>query len=603
MTHAASVAFAAVFGLRLAAGAAQAQPVISEVANAAAYLLPPLPGSSIAQGSFFMILGTGAPGSVVSSWGSLPLPTTLNGTSVSVTVGGVTTAAFMYYVGPSWASSGTQIDAVLPSSTPTGVGTVTVTYNGAPSQPFPITVVASSPGAFSLNGSGNGPGAFYNVAADGSLTQNTLFNSAMPMQTVTLFGTGLGPASNPAEEGLEIPAQTDVRNSNFQVEVYVGFEEAVVQYAGRSSFTGQDQINFVVPGVPEGCYVNVAVYAGPPGHQTVSNFPTLAVAPLGGTCSDADGINMADLEPAILSKGSANVGAVALLSSYQQISILGSPLQWDNDTVNGEIATLTTQQLDASLGFTLIPTQSSCAVSQFLGFSPDPQVPADPVLTGIFGPIAWLDAGANLSIEGPNGTQPIPKNTSGEGYSALVGGETITELLEGAGLPPFFLSSTYAILPGTYTVAGPGGSNVGAFSADITVSSAAASFQWTNQSTVTSAPIPRDAALILTWRGGDPAGFVEIVAIASTQQTGTTPTPTTPGILVQCIAPASAESFVIPPYVLQSLPSTVDSLALLPPGALLVGPVSGAVKIATPSGLDAAYLFYHYLQGAAVVWQ
>jgi hypothetical protein len=242
-------------------------------------------------------------------------------------------------------------------------------------------------------------------------------------------------------------------------------------------------------------------------------------------------------------------------------------------------------------------------VSQFLGFSPDPQVPADPVLTGIFGPIAWLDAGANLSIEGPNGTQPIPKNTSGEGYSALVGGETITELLEGAGLPPFFLSSTYAILPGTYTVAGPGGSNVGAFSADITVSSAAASFQWTNQSTVTSAPIPRDAALILTWRGGDPAGFVEMVAIASTQQTGTTPTPTTPGILVQCIAPASAESFVIPPYVLQSLPSTVDSLALLPPGALLVGPVSGAVKIATPSGLDAAYLFYHYLQGAAVVWQ
>jgi uncharacterized protein (TIGR03437 family) len=605
MANTGKIACAVVLGLKLLAGAAQAQPVISEVANAASYLLPPLPGSAIAQGSFFVIRGTGtASSSEVVTWGTYPLPTILDGTSVSITVGGTTTAAYMYYVGPSWGSSGTQIDAVVPSTTPTGSGVVVVTHNGASSQPFPITVVAISPGVYSLNGSGTGPGAFYNVASDGSLEQNTLFNSAKPMQTVTLFATGLGPASNPATEGSETPAQIDIRNGNFQVEVYVGVEEATVQYVGRSSYTGEDQINFLVPGEPQGCYVNVAVYAGPPGNQTVSNFPTLSVAPQGRTCSDADGIDMGDLEVVITSNGFARVGSIALLSSYLDLTIpLSGQLPWDNDTVNGEIVTLFTQQLDSSLGYTLLPSQGSCAVSQFLGYVPVPEVPADPVLTGIFGPVTWLDAGASLSIEGPNGTQPVPKNTNGEGYNGLVGGETITDLLIGGGLPPFFLNSAYDILPGNYTVTGPGGSNVGAFSGDISVSTAAASFQWTNQGSITSGPIPRNTPLTITWSGGDPEGFVEIVAIASTDQSGITPPATTPGILAQCVTPARLSSFQILPWVLQALPSTTSSTALIPPAYLMVGPVSGAVKIATPSGLDAAYLFYHYLQGASVTWQ
>jgi hypothetical protein len=152
-------------------------------------------------------------------------------------------------------------------------------------------------------------------------------------------------------------------------------------------------------------------------------------------------------------------------------------------------------------------------------------------------------------------------------------------------------------------VTGTGGSAVGALSAPITVTPAAASFQWTNQSSVTATAIPRDQSLTITWTGGDPNGFVDITAIASTLQSGTVPSTTTPGALVECIAPASAGTFTVPAYVLESLPSTVNSTALVPPGELLVGPASGGVSATAPTGLDALYIFYHFIQGVNVSWQ
>jgi hypothetical protein len=97
---------------------------------------------------------------------------------------------------------------------------------------------------------------------------------------------------------------------------------------------------------------------------------------------------------------------------------------------------------------------------------------------------------------------------------------------------------------------------------------------------------------------------VDILAISSTLQSGLTPTETTPGAYVECIAPSSAGEFTIPVYVLQSLPSTAGSTAAIPPGSLQVGPASGAVEVTpVPSGLDAAYIFYQYVAGVNVTWE
>lgn len=592
--------FAIILTLGLLAGSGFAQPTVALIVNAASSSQPPLPNSSIAQGSYFTIYGSGIGPSTGVSWNPYPLPTTLGQTSISVSVpaGAAAVAAYPSYV------SATQINAVLPSGTPTGTGTLTVTYNGATSATFPITVVTSSFGTFAFNEVGSGPGIFTNAVNYQLLTP---FNTVKPGGYVTIWGTGLGPAPDISTEQSAAPPLTNIcpTASSCPVTVWVGGQQATVLYAGRGGFTAEDQIDIQVPAGVQGCYVQVAVEI----NSVVGNFTSLPVDPTGPTCQDADGINYSDIASIVQSKGHANIGDMILLSNYLNLSIpiLGtSTLPFDNDTVSGELSTFSTSALDAFEGLTIVPSVNNCTVSPFLQYPP----PSDPALVGL----PFLNAGTTLSIQGPNGTASVPINKNGTAYYGLIGGETIAEIISGCPststnkCAPFFLSPTYAISPGTYTVTGPGGSAVGAFSAPITVSSAAASFQWTNQASVVgtpSSPLPiaRNQPLTITWTGGDPNGFVDITAIASTLQSGTVPSTTTPGALVECIAPASAGTFTVPAYVLESLPSTVNSTALVPPGELLVGPASGGVSATAPTGLDALYIFYHFIQGVNVSWQ
>ncbi len=591
---------------------------VAQVSNAASEALPPLQNSSIAQGSYFSIYGNGLAANVSTCgagyvnclWPpSFPLPTAVQGTSVAVTVGGTTTNAFVEFAAQV-TSTLAQINAVLPSTTPVGTGTLTVSYNGTQSNAFPITVVPSSFGTFALNQAGTGPG----VITDASYKALTPFHTATPGEAVILWGTGLGPAPDPATEQTAGPCPNgcDLRGPNLSVTVWVGNQQASVAYAGRATgYTAEDEIVFTVPtSVQPGCYVSVAVQAGPPsGTEVISNFTSMTVDPNGAPCQDADGINMNDIASVVTSKGQANVAAISLLSNYLNLSVGGVlSLQWDNDTLNGEIGTFNTTILDEFQGFTLVPSVGDCTVSPFLQYPP----PVDPLLAAV----TYLDAGADLTIQAPSGSPvSVPKNTNGKGYSFLVGGSTIANLLSGGGINPYYLNSTgwggsswtYAINSGTYTVAGTGGTGstaVGAFSTTIPVSSAAASFVWTNQAAVTGSPIPRTSPLTISWTGGDPNGFVDITAISSTLQSGITPLASTPGILVECIVPAQLGTYTIPTYILQSLPSTVSSKATVPPGELLVGPASGAVPFSTlPTGLDAGYLFYHFIEGSNVSWQ
>src|SRR4051794_31204041 len=125
------------------AATAVAQPVVSAVENNYSYVAPGLPSYGIAQGSIFVIFGSNL-ASTATGLQNVPLKTTLNGVTVTATVGGVSKQALLYYV------TATQIAGILPSSTPVGTGTIVVNNNGSSSAPAPLTVVQSAFGILSL---------------------------------------------------------------------------------------------------------------------------------------------------------------------------------------------------------------------------------------------------------------------------------------------------------------------------------------------------------------------------------------------------------------------------------------------------------------------
>src|SRR5215469_1447824 len=124
-----------------------AQPVIraqARVVNAASYSSPGLPNSGIAPGSVFVVIGQNlGPPSAVST--NFPLSSVLGGTSAQVTINGVTVSPLMIY------TSASQVAMLMPSSTPTGAGTIAITYNGQTSSSVAVQVVGASFGILTLN--------------------------------------------------------------------------------------------------------------------------------------------------------------------------------------------------------------------------------------------------------------------------------------------------------------------------------------------------------------------------------------------------------------------------------------------------------------------
>jgi len=629
--------FAAITAFALFAAAGLAQPVVVQISNAASQSLSvpsplaasgaggwyTLPNGSIAQGSFFSIYGSGF-GAASSScgagyqsclWSPFPLPLEIQGVSVNVLIGQSTTPVPAYIeFATQFSPVFSQINAILPSTTPVGTGTLTVSYGGQTSAPVPITVVASSFGAFTQNEAGTGPG----IITDANYNILTPFHTAAPGQAVIIWGTGLGPAPDPSTEGSAAPCLTgcDLRGANLSVSVWVGNQSAAVAYAGRApGFTGEDEIVVTVPSnVTTGCNVGVAIQSGPPnGAQITSNFTTMPVAAGGAPCRDADGVNMNDIAAAVQSKGSANVASIGLISDFWNIDVGGGTFaQWWNDSVDGQIGTFGTSTLDTFRGFTRVPSVNSCTAIPYSGYPPPPDY--------ALGGVTYLDAGPALTMQGPiGGMQSIPKASSGA-YDGLLGGAPITNgnLLAVTGFEaPFFWNSTpngdgtfnvTSIASGAYTVTGPGGASVGALTGVIDISSAAAGFNWTNAANFdsqTGTPqIPRNTPLTITWTGGDPQGFVDITLIGSTVE-NTLPSSTypEPAVYVECIANQNALSFTVPTYVLESLPSGAQSGSPVS-GMVLVGPVSPVTIITpVPSGLDAAYLYYRIINGYSVQWE
>lgn len=527
----------------LTATAVFALPAPNSVQNPGSNSLPGLPNYGIAQGSVFVVYGSGGMGpATILGATSLPLQTTLGGTSITVTVGGTTVNALMVY------TLATQVAALLPSSTPTGTGTLTVTFNGA-SGSTPITVVASNFGVLSINQTGSGPAVA--THADNSVISGT--NAANTNEQIVIWGTGLGPLPGGTSDASAAgSAGANIGN----ITVWVGGVQAAVAYHGRNpSDPGLDQINVLIPAGVSGCYVSLVVQSG----NQVSNTTTLAISPNGKTCSDPDGLSLSSLSPALNAKGSTRIGFITLQQNSTTVAGLSTP------SVVGaaDFQQYTSAQLSASPSPFVYPSTGSCTVSVAVGSS-DPSVLPRITATG-------LDAGSSINVLDPAG------NSFGLGAS-------------GKGSYSLAANSLVQLAPATYQFTGAGGADVGAFSASLKVPSP---LSWLNRGSVTASAIDRTQPLSITWSGGDAGSYVEIGG------SGTAPFgASTVSASFLCLAQNSANGFTIPPSVLLSIPATGAGSN----SVLFVGSTSALQSFSAP-GLDAGYLAAAFLTRASVTWK
>ena len=417
----------------LAAIAAAQQPNITYISNSATYLPPGLPNSGLAEGSIITIFGTNIGPATAASATSFPLGTSLGGSSVTFTVGGTSTQGLMLF------TSAGQLSAVLPSSTPTETGTVTVTYNNQMSNTLPITVVASNFGMYTLPQNGSGPA----VITTPAYQVVTLTSPAKPGDTLVLWGTGLGPYS-----GDETMPPLTPNGLNVTANVYVGDKPAMILYKGRTAYAGLDQINFQVPAEVSGCYVPVAVVV----NGVVSNFGSVSISADGSTCLDPSGLPSSAISQ-LQNNKSLKVGFISLQKVAFNATALGTTVNVKQDTGAAYFYNFNDQALIASRGISAISSFGSCTV--LVCTNSDTCIPNGSGLS-----VPELDAGPNITINGPSGSVTLPKSTTHNGeYHGPLGSSAVVG------------SGNDYLQPGDYTASGSGGADVGPFTANLTIGS------------------------------------------------------------------------------------------------------------------------------------
>jgi uncharacterized protein (TIGR03437 family) len=478
--------------------AAWAQPQVVRVMNNYSFIFPGVPNYGIAQGSIFDIFGYGL-ATTTSLVQNVPLPTALDGVSAQVSVNGVTTTPIIYFISPN------QIAAILPSATPVGRGKITVTVNGQTSDPGAITVVQSAFGLLAINGAVDGPA----TVEDANSQLLGLTNAANPGDYVTLWGSGLGPVT-----GDETVLQAPVDLSGIPIEVDIGGVSATIQYHGRSVYPGLDQINVVVPSGVFGCHVPVVVRYG----DIVSNFLTIPVAQSGNVCSEAETDETAGEIATLMSQPGVNRGTINFTNS------VGGPSNFATIAfthfTNAQYAAKEPGGL-ASLG--------TCTV---YNFSSGMETSANPIQGKA------LNAGPSIHVTTPGGASAdIPYQNGG--YSGQPSG--------GNG----------GSLHGTYTFTGSGGSDVGAFKAQINVPGGLSAFKFSTPNNPTG--MIRSQGLTVTWTqpgSTDPTEFVQISGSSNIIADITV------GAAFYCNVPLSAGQFTVPPAVLLALPPQPSGAAL-----------------------------------------
>jgi uncharacterized protein (TIGR03437 family) len=179
--------------------------------------------TNAAGGSASMV----APGSVVSIFGVNLAQGTVVGPSspLAQTLGGLTV-----HIGdrllPLFFVSPTQVNAQLPSDFTPGQQTVTISAPGQPDVQTSVTIAADAPGLFQQPVNGQSMAVAFH--ADGSAV--TSDSPAQQGETITIYGTGFGPATPARPEGLPVASSPVVALTD-PISVQVGGAQCAVQNA------------------------------------------------------------------------------------------------------------------------------------------------------------------------------------------------------------------------------------------------------------------------------------------------------------------------------------------------------------------------------------
>lgn len=468
-------------------------PTITQILNNYGLVPAGFSNSGIAQGSLFIIKGSGL--ADPNAQAMLPdlsknptLPTILNGASVKIVDSSSATITPVFY----YAIAG-QLALVLPSNTATGTAQVTVTYNNQTSTAFAIKVVKSAMGFDAYYGIGSGLG----VATDNS--KPILYNygnSIPPGTTVVLWGSGLG--ADPARDNTYTPAAFIIQGLDH---VYVGGVDAPIVYQGASGYPGLNQVDITIPtNAPTGCNVSLVgvTAAGVP-----TNFLTLPIGT--GACSDpAFGISGSQLQQLSL-QNTVKSGFVGLYHSVSPATS-GSGTQ-TNDVAFASFQSQPGSSYGAAGGSVSIP---GCIVSQTSS-------------GGGTSNSTGLDAG-NIAVNGP------------------AGNATLTSIPQVLG--SYFAKLASGFIPtagGNFSFQGNGGKDVGSFNASVVFPNPL--LNWTNQSA--AATVNLASGLQFTWSAGAPGSLVFMQGNSSG---------TSASASFLCIAPVETQQFSVPSYVTAALP-------------------------------------------------
>jgi uncharacterized protein (TIGR03437 family) len=517
-------------------------PIVASASNAATYI-DVGPRFGVAPGAIFVLKGVNlGPANLTID----PKPfqnTSLSGTSVAVTVNGTTVQALMYY------TSAGQIAALLPSNTPTGVGTVTVTYNTQSSPAANFRVFPNNIGIFTITSDGAGAGIVtypdYSLVSTTKAANcggvNTTCGAANPGDVLTIWGTGLGAVNGSDAAG----AGLGVDMTSVPVTIWLGNVQVTPLYRGRSGCcVGEDQIVFTVPdNAPLGYAVPLTVQI----NNNLSNSVALSVAAPGSrTCTPVN-------PPYSSAQVAQSTGSTPI--SYAEINLyrhdkFGEGGSGFLDTLDGGVLRFTMPSNIRPFFFSYVdqPPAGTCQTFTSTNGAPDPP------LTDLTG----LEAG-QITVQGPNGSKTTGSN----------GGQFQMTLSD---------TGNY-LSPGTYTVNISGASGVAASTASITIP-AMPVMTSPAPDTATPVAVTRANGLPVTWSGGSASGLILISGVGATDNTFSA------GASFRCLVPAGSGTFTIPPSVLLAMPPTNFA-------GLTFQPIINAVNWAG-SGLDVTQINARY---------